>query len=31
MKILVVGGSAAGLTAASSIKRRKPDTQVIVF
>ncbi|KUK10036.1 MAG: Rubredoxin reductase [Clostridia bacterium 41_269] len=31
MKILVVGGSAAGLTAASTIKRRKPDAQVIVF
>ncbi|NLO89426.1 MAG: FAD-dependent oxidoreductase [Clostridia bacterium] len=31
MKVVVVGGSAAGLTAASTIKRRKPEARVMVF
>ncbi len=31
MKIVIIGGNAAGMSAASQIKRRKPDWQVVVL
>jgi len=31
MKVVVIGGDAAGMSAASQVKRQKPDSHVIVF
>lgn len=31
MKVVVIGGDAAGMSAASQVKRQKPDWDVIVF
>ena len=31
MKIVILGGNAAGMSAASRMKRKAPDTQVIVL
>ena len=31
MKVIIIGGNAAGMSAASKLKRLKPDTDVIVF
>jgi CoA-dependent NAD(P)H sulfur oxidoreductase len=31
MKVVIVGGIATGLSAASQIKRQAPDSQVVVF
>jgi CoA-dependent NAD(P)H sulfur oxidoreductase len=30
-KVVVIGGNAAGMSAASQVKRQKPDWEVIVF
>ena len=31
MKFLVIGGNAAGMSAASRVKRKSPDTEVVVL
>jgi L-2-hydroxyglutarate oxidase LhgO len=31
MQILIIGGDAAGMSAASQIKRKKPDWEVLVL
>ena len=31
MKVLVIGGNPAGMSAASRIKRKAPDTEVLVL
>ena len=31
MKFVVIGGDAAGMSAASRVKRNKPDAQVVVL